>query len=251
LFSRIALNQRAYIGSSIGDARRPDALWWVQASAALGTPAGLGFDVGGLDGRTLGAFRADLRAVDPFMGTTTYEPGLFPDAFATTRDGLTYLGVVNRENGARGVPISLRALGLNAPSYVALDVTAGQASVVTGDFSPALPARSFRYFVLRPDPGVLRTDSVVSDLVTDVDAGLVAMTARGPSEAPGFAQIVVPPFSTVLVDGVPASRSQSPASTLLGSPPTTGISRYTYDAGSGLLTISYTHSGTRSIEIRW
>jgi hypothetical protein len=242
LFSRGVMNQRISLGSVIGDPNRPAARWWIQASAALGLPGLLGFDLAGLDSRTLAAFRADLQGIDPSSGTTTFGPGLFPDTFATTRDGVTYLGVVNREQTPRNVPVPLRALGLDAPSYAALDPNSGEGQQVAGEWAVAVPGRGFRFFVLRPTPGLLRSSSVAADRVEDADAGVVAMRMSGPAEAPGFAQIVVPPPTSVLLDGVPLARSGS------GASPT---GQYTYDDASGILTLTYVHSRPRLIEVRW
>src|SRR5207244_7901011 len=115
-------------------------------------------------------YRADVRAVDPSSGTTTFGPGLFPDSFATTRDDVTYLGVVNRETGSRSIAVSLAALGLRGQGYTALNVSTGEASLVDDGFSVAVPGQGFRFLVLRSTPGLLRTDSVPTDQVADPDA---------------------------------------------------------------------------------
>ncbi len=252
LFSRLALGQRQYIGAAIGDPRRPDSRWWAQASAALGTPGLLALDVGDLDRRTLTAYRADLREVDAYTGTTTFGPGLFPDTFATTRDGVTYLGVVNRETTARNVPIGLRALGLDAPSYTALNVNTEEGRVVDGDFTVTVPGLGFRYLVLKPTVGLLRSSSMPTDLIADAEAGLIAITASGPAEATGFAQFVSPPPARVLVDGRPALRVSNVSGVFQQGGEAGGTDlHYAYDDASRILTVGYAHSGPRSIEVRW
>jgi hypothetical protein len=242
LFNRIAMNQRVSLGSLIGEPNRPEARWWIQASAALGLPGLLSFDMNLLDARTLADLRADLRGVDPSSGTTTFGPGLFPETFATTRDGVSYLGVVNRELGPRNVAVPLKTMGLDAPSYAALDANSGVGQRAEGEWSVAVPARSLRFFVLRPTPGLLRTSSVPTDRVEDPAAGVLAMRMSGPTEAPGFAQLVAPPNATVLLDGVPLTRSENG---------TSEANRYTYDDASGIFTVTYAHSFPRTIEVRW
>jgi hypothetical protein len=210
----------------------------------------LALDLDTLDPRTLAAYRADLRAVDPYTGTTRFGPGLFPDTFATTRDGVTYLGVVNRETVARNILVPSRTLGLEADSYTALEVATGNGRRVSGEFTVAVPAQSFRLLVLRPSPGLLWTDSVMTDEVVDVDAGLMAWRATGPVEAPGFVQIAAPASASILVDGVPATPASSADAILAGSGESSGPS-YIIDEAAGILTVGYSHGGARAIEIRW
>jgi hypothetical protein len=165
---------------------------------------------------------------------------------------VTYLAVVNREHYSRNVTVPLRAMGLNAPSYAALDVRAGQGMQVDGDFEVPMPERSFRYFVLRPGAGLLRTSSVVSNPVADEAAGLVAMTMSGPAASPGFVQLVAPRPGAVLVDGVPAVLSGESGQTLAGAGiGEDGANRYAYDERSGILTLNYAHTGRRVVEVRW
>lgn len=242
LFSRLALGQRAYLGASRGDPLRPEARWWVQAGAALDLPASLGFDLERLVPEAIAAFRADLRALDPFQGTTTYGPGLFPDTFATARNGVTYLGVVNREPTGRAVRVALDPLGLAAEApYTALDAATGAGRRVEGDFLVELPPRSFRLFVLRRDPGVLWTDSATGqDSVPSSPASSpLALRARGPAAVPGFMYLATPEPVEVLLDGVRLAPGGS------------GADRYAYDAQSGLLELRYAHGGERRIEVRW
>ncbi len=238
LYSQIALGQRAYAGASSGDPLLPEARWWIQAGAALGAPATLGTRLERMDAPTVAGFRADLLALDPYEGITTYGPGFPPDTFATTRNGLTYLGVVNREARGRPMDVNLGALGLGSETYTALDITTGEGRRVAGELSVELPARSFRMLVLRKEPGVLWTDSVVA--VTLRDEGLSA-TARGPASVPGFLHMTAPPPSAVLLDGVPLSRAASPRA---------GIA-YSYDDASGVLSLEYAHTTERRIEVRW
>lgn len=235
IFSRMALGQRTYVGTATGDPARPEMRWWMQAAAALGADATLSFDLRLLDSERIGAFRADLNAMEPFQGETRFGTGLFPDTFATTRDGVTYLGVVNRSPNPRDVTVELEPLGLDATGYAALDVQAERARWIAGDFTISMPARSFRLFVLRPDDGVLWTDSVVQ--AADADELVIS----GPADVPGFAFIATLPPAAVLLDGRPLQRTATAAQP----------DQYAYDDAAGVLTVRYAHNGAgRSIEIR-
>jgi hypothetical protein len=237
IFGQTVLGQRTYVGTALGDPNRAEMRWWVQAAAALGADATLSFDLARLTPERAAAFRADLIAMDPFRGTTRYGPGLFPDTFASTRDSVTYLGVVNRDPSPREVVVSPAALGLTGASYAAFDAQAERARRVDGDFGVAMPGRSFRLFVLRPDEGVLWTDSSLE--VEPRDNGL-AITARGPSDVPGYIYVATPPPAAVLLDGRPLQ-------------PSTGAAQegqYAYDAAAGVLTVRYAHGSGRRIEVQ-
>ena len=95
---------------------------------------------------------ADLERVDPSRGETRFGPGFLPDTFATTRDGVSYLGIVNRQATGRPVAVALAPLGLDPESrYSALDPQSGQRTRVLGDFDIELPPRSFKLLVLKPE----------------------------------------------------------------------------------------------------
>lgn len=238
IFSRLALGQRAYVGTATGDPSHPEMRWWLQAAAALGAHATLSFDLTNLGQEDAARLRADLVALDPFRGATRFGPGLFPDTFATTRDGVIYLGVLNREPAPREVVVSLDPLGLAGRAYAALDAASGEPRRVDGDFPVMMPAQSFRLFVLRPDPGILWTNSAL-----EVDAASrdrLIVTARGPADVPGALSIATPPPSAVLIDGQPLH----PAA----GPPQEG--QYRYDELAGVLSVPYAHGAGRTIEVR-
>lgn len=239
LFSQMALGQRGYVGASSGDPNLPESRWWVQAGAALGAPATIGTRLEQMEPRTITAFRADLNALQPYQGRTTYGPGLLPDTFATTRDGVTYLGVVNRGLQPRSVQVNPADHGLepDAP-YTALQVSSGLGQRVAGSFAVDMPARSFRLFALRRDPGVVWTDSVVS---VQTAAGGLALGMEGPSGLPGLAHIASPAPNGVLLDGAPLRRGDAPQID----------AAYAYDPGSGLLSVAYSHRAGRRLEVRW
>jgi hypothetical protein len=192
-----------------------------------------------MDAATVAGFRADLVALNPYEGTTSFGPGFLPDTFATTRDGLTYVGVVNREPAPRSMGVDLGALGLGTETYFAFDVSTGEGRRVAREFSVDLPGRSFRLVVLRRDAGVLWTDSVVTAM-NAAGSGLTA-TVRGPAAIPGFLRLAVSNPQMVLLDGAPLSRASSPQANVA----------YTYDEEGGVLSLAYSHTAERRIEVRW
>ncbi len=194
----------------------------------------LSFDLRLLDESGIAAFRADLNALEPFAGETRFGAGLFPETFATTRDGVTYLGIVNRGPQARDIGVALEPLGLAAGSYAALEPETGRSRAIDGDFTITMPARSFRLFVLRAADGVLWTDSV---LQTD---GVASIAASGPPDVPGFLYAATPPPTSVLLDGRPLQRGSAAVED----------QQFAYDDATGVLTLRYRHAAAgRSIEI--
>ena len=239
MFSQMALGQRAYLGASSGDPNRPEARWWVQAGAALGAPATIGTRLERMQPATIATFRADLNALHPYEGVTTYGPGLFPNTFATTRDGVTYLGVVNRELRTRAMSMSLADHGLEPEAaYTALQISTGSGQRVVGDLTVEMPPRSFDLFVLRRDAGLVWTDSVTRGEVT---ANSLFFRAEGPAAIPGLAHIASPLPAVVLLDGVPLRGAERPQPD----------AAYAYDASSGLLSVLYSHRAGRRVEVRW
>jgi hypothetical protein len=176
--------------------------------------------------------------MDPFQGTTGFGPGLFPDTFATTRDGVSYLVVVNREPSGRDIGVRLAELGLTASAYSAFDVQADTSRRIDGDFTVSMPPRSFRLYVLRPTEGVLWTSSVLA--VDGTGEGGLALTASGPADVPGFAHIASAPPSAVLLDGRPMQATA-------GSPQD---GQYRFDEAAGVVSVRYSHGSGRRIEIR-
>jgi hypothetical protein len=239
IFSRMALGQRSYVGTATGDPTRSETRWWLEAAAALGSHATLSLDLSRMNAETLAALRADLVALDPFNGTTAYGPGLFPETFATTRNGTTYLGVVNREPRARAMQVGLEPLGLNGMGpLTAFEPESGRSRRIDADFSVELGPKSFRLLVLRRDPGLVWSDSVVSPAAT-TSRGL-SLDVRGPAQVPGATRLATPPPTGVWLDGMP-----------LAAAPTGSSAGYVYDDTSGLLTVAYTHTDQRRIDVSW
>jgi hypothetical protein len=238
IFARQALGQRTYVGTATGDPSRPEFRWWAQAAVALGAAATSSFDLNALTPERAAHIRADLIAMDPFKGTTRFGPGLFSDTFATTRDGVTYLGVLNRLSTGRDITIGLAELGLGGSTYSAFDVQGDTTRRIDGDFTVAMPPRSFRLYVLRPTDGVLWTSSSLA--VERPSDGSLALTASGPADVPGFVHVASAAPSTVLLDGRPLSATA-------GAPQE---GQYRYDETAGVTSVRYAHAPGRRIEIR-
>jgi len=145
----MVLGQNAYLGAARGDPHQAHFRWWGQAASALGTPAQLGVDLRRLTPDVTASLKADLSRVDPSRGETRFGPGFLPDTFATTRDGVTYLGIVNRQATTRSVNVALAPLGLDSGrSYGALEPQTGRSTRITGDFEVELPPHGFKLLVL-------------------------------------------------------------------------------------------------------
>jgi hypothetical protein len=239
LFSRVALGQRSYVGTATGNPGEPPGRWWLQAAAALGTDATISYDLRAFDANTIADLRADLRVMAPFQGDTRLGPGLFPEYFATTRDGVTYLGILNRDPIARPVSVDLSNLGLDSSSYTAFDVSAGSARRLSGRFELTVPPRNFRLLVLQPQPGVLWTASRVVE--SSSGSAELSVVVEGPPGVPGLIRLASPTPAAVLLDGNTLARTSTR--------PAAG--QYAYDAASGLLSVGYDHQGRRSITVRW
>jgi hypothetical protein len=239
LFGRKVIGQRVYLGTPTGDPRRRDARWWTQAAAALGVPATISIDMHDFDAPRLSAFRADLNALVPYQGVTRFGPGLFPQFFATTRDGTTYLGLVNREWTEQEVRADLASLGLDGDAdFAVFDVEQARSERARGSVALRLPARSFRLVALRSQPGVLWSDSVVDPRIT---ANTLTATMTGPSEQPGFVYLATPAPKAVTLDGSALERGSTAARDR----------QYAYDEQSGVLALAFSRAHPRRLEVQW
>ena len=182
----------------------------------------LGFDLAGMTPDTLSLYRSLLAQYEPFSGTTTYGQGMWPQTFATTRGDTTYLGVLNRNAVTATIPISLAEHGVNVQRPVAVfDVEAGQFTRRGAAFAVALPPQSFRLYIVRQTPGVMWTNS--SFTTTTPSSRSLTVTLKGPDGLPGYAYVRTGRPTRVTLDGQP-------------------VTDYTYDATTGVLSITYTNS---------
>jgi hypothetical protein len=166
---------------------------------------------------TLSAYRTLLTQYEPFAGVTTYGPGLRPQTFATTRQGTTYLGVLNRSATARpiAVPLAEHGLTMSRPA-TAYDVEAGRFIRLSNPFTVTMPAQSLGLYIVRQSPGVMWTNSSFS---TVQSGRRLTITLKGPSGLPGFAHVLSGRPIRVQIDGK--------------------ASAFTYDAPTSVLSIAY------------
>jgi hypothetical protein len=234
------LGQRSNMGNVYDEPNRSTInRWWIGAGLALGTQVALSFDLTRLSAESLGDYRALLAHYDAFAGETRFGPGLYPDYFATTLDGLTRLGVMNRADDARTIVPSLAELGLDPRAeLVAYDVEANRFFRLRGDFAVRVEGPGFRLFVLRSSPGVLWTTSAVG--LTATPDGL-ALDVSGPAAARGRTDLVCAEPRAVRLDGRALPR--------LG-PDDQGRRGYRYEAEAGVLRLHYGHRVRHRIEVR-
>ncbi len=151
------LGMRPHIGYLRGPAYADEIQrWWMGASLALGAQVGISVDFTDMTSQAAEVYREYLAAYAPFQGTTVFGPGgLKPDWFATSRDGVTYLGIINRGYEPTTVDVQLSDLGLAGALAAAFEPETDQSFLIDGGFSIEMPEQSFRLIVLRDSPGVL------------------------------------------------------------------------------------------------
>jgi hypothetical protein len=235
ILQHLMLGQRPHMGAVIG---QPDArinYAWLGAGLALGSQVVLSLPFTIVSPADLDEYRAYLTMAQPFAGETHVGAGFHPDTFATTVDGTTFLGVLNRERVGRDIPVDLEELGLRGDAeYVAYDVEQASGARVRAGFVASLPAETFRLYVLRRDPGVLWTSSSFEEL-----GGRDCLHVRlgGPERVPGYLKAYTPPPSAVYLDGQPLAERAG------------GAEGYVYDAARGLLALHYPHAAARELRV--
>ena len=225
------LGQRPHMGSP-WDKNDPSPLnqQWLAAGLALGTKVSPSWDLAAMSPEALAAYRHLLVHYDAFAEPVRYGPGLYPEYFATTANGTTYLGFMNRDAGARTIAAALEEVGLDPViAYTAYDVADGRFLKVQGGVSVPVDGQTFRLLILRRQPGVLWTGS--SFEMGEAPNGL-KLTVRGPASIPGDLALASPPPASVAVDGHPAGRR---------------VVRYDVDAG--VLQLRYRHDRPHTVEV--
>jgi len=231
----LLLAQRPHMGAVAGSPDNRVNLWWLGAGLALGGQVVLSLPLTSIAPADLGEYRAYLTQLRPFAGETRLGEGLHPETFATTRDGTTFLGVLNRERTPREIPVDLGELGLDATAeYHVYDVERDKAFSAHGGFVARLEPESFRLFVLRREPGVLWTTSNVEPAARP---GCLRVHVEGPAAVPGLLHAYTPAPSAVYLDG--RALPELPV----------GVEGWQYDAASGLLTVRYLHRGVEELRV--
>lgn len=239
LVQRLLFGQRANMGANLGDPNRPDALTWLRGALAAGVQATLSFDLTRMTPQTLGRYRAHLAHYYPFAGETRFDGAVLPTSFATVRGPLAYLGVINREQAPRTVQVALEELGLDAAArYTGYEPESDTFRAITGSLEVTLPAKSFRLYVLRREPGVLWTTSSFEETAAP---GEVRVRVDGPGSVPGVLWLASAEPAAVLLDGAPLPALVAGAAG----------SGYRYHPAPGVLEVRYEHVGPREIAVRW
>ena len=233
--------QRSHMGFAYGDPNtNVTARWWLEASIALGTHIALGFDLPVMNPATLSLYRERLAHYRPFAGEMFALGTYPPEVFGSHREGFTYLGVMNRRAETHEYNIALEDLGLD-PSIprVLLDAEAGHYSVVSGHLKAEVPAHSFRFYVLRAEPGVFWTNSSYRQ---SLRRGALTVDVTGPSQISGYVDMIVPRPEGVWVDGVElAVQSEEQAADWTA----------VYFEGTGILSVRYPHNAPHRVRVWW
>jgi hypothetical protein len=209
----LVLGERADIGSARAEdptdpAQRMLLLNWLEAGLALGARTTLSFDLAAMDTRTLAMLRSRLAHYNAFQGGDTRTDSLFgPTYVATTLDGMTYLGLINRETKPKRVQLQLADLGLDPRrTYTLFDASTEHYRTVKDKLELVLPPQSFRLLLLRSTPGVMWTPSSFTQRALPVTrdgrtATRLLVTAYSPEGVPGQMTLACNRPSAVQLDG--------------------------------------------------
>ncbi len=212
---------------------------WFQAALAMGAQMTLSTDLTHISSRDLSALRAVLAHYNAFQGETRFVGMPLADSFATTSNGISYLGVLNREPDAKRVALKLADYGLDEQQqYLLFDVAANRSSRVREGFTANLEGGSFRLFLLLKDPGVVWTNSSFREESTPDS---LKVWLDGPESLPGALEIYVPSPSSVRLDG---EELQQAAKLSAGE-------GYLYSADTGILRLRYRHDRPHTLEVSY
>jgi hypothetical protein len=151
------LGQRSNIGAVWGDANESEInRWWLGAALALGAQVSISVDLGVLTDESIQAYRSYLAHYQPYTGVTRIDDATEQQVFSTEREGVHYVGVLNRAPGDRSIGVTAERLGLpeGTPLYV-FDTEGAYGFEAEGGFAIDLPAESFRLLVVRTAAGML------------------------------------------------------------------------------------------------
>jgi hypothetical protein len=209
----LVLGERADIGSARAEdptnpAERTLMLNWLEAGLALGARATLNFDLAAMDVRTLAMLRSRLAHYNAFQGGDTRTDSPFaPTYVATTLDGMTYLGLINRDAKPKRMQVRLADLGLDPRhTYTLFDASTEHYRTVKDKLELVLPPQSFRLILLRTTPGVMWTPSSFTQRALPVTrdgrpAMRLLVSAYSPEGVPGQMTLACSRPSSVQLDG--------------------------------------------------
>ncbi len=238
---KAVLGQRPNMGMVWGGPEsQPMIRLWFEAALAMGTQMTMSTDLTRLSARDLSALRAVLVHYNAFQGETRFVGMPLAQSFATTSDGITYLGALNRGGDTRSSSFKLSDYGLDPQrEYLMYDVTSNKYSRVRGSFSVQMAGSSFRLFLLRDTPGVMWTNSSFQPQSDDPRSLKIQLS--GPRAVNGFVQLYAPKPSEVRLDGKELERS---ATLTLGG-------GYSYDEARGILRLRYRHDRPHTLEVSY
>jgi hypothetical protein len=132
---------------------------WLGAAVALQAQTNLSVDLAAASAATTQIYREYLAALRPFSASPVFGEGIPPEAFSTTVDGTTYLGLLNQEFEPRTITVNLADHGVGESARViAFDPETHQPFSSHDQLNVPVAARSFRLLAVRHTPGVLWSD---------------------------------------------------------------------------------------------
>lgn len=237
LFQRAALGQRAKLGTAWAAPGGPTVERWLEAGLAVGAPVALSFDLGSMDTAALSSLRARLAHRSVSQGRTVASSRERPNAFATTFNHISYVGLVNRTARPITLDEEVGEIGVVAPGLVAYDVERGVWLPAADLASVRLEPKTFRLFLIPHQPRIVWSNAT---WVYEPADDRLAAVLSGPPGLAGFAEIWAPGSTEVRLDGELLQRAGS-----------AGPGRYTYDPRTGVVRVSLTFDQPRRLEARW
>jgi len=221
------LGQRSNMGAIYGDPNESSInAWWLGAGLAMGAQTSISFNFETLTPASINLYRSLLAPYRPFKGTMFVDRRLEQQVFSTRVGDTWHVGVLNRAPTARRITVEPSALGLpRGASFHVYDVEEGRARHASGGHSLTVEPESFRLLVVRAEPGVMWTNSVVGSFPEPVE-GRLSYSVQAPPTIDGVLQLYVSETPTVYFGGTRLDPSVDPFS---------GHEGYNYDGDAGLV----------------
>ncbi|MEK7216440.1 MAG: NPCBM/NEW2 domain-containing protein [Chloroflexota bacterium] len=236
------LGQRSNIGAIYGDPNESQVnRWWLGAALALGAQVAVSVPHSVWNDQLLSDYRALLAPYRPFEGNTIIDDQAAQQVFSTRVDGVTRVGVLNRELGPRDIRVESAALQLEGvEDFVAYDVEEHRAFTGRGGLTLTLPAETFRLLMVRTTPGVLWANCNVSSTGGSGQQWL-DFEVTAPPGVDGWAHIHTPAPRAVFWDGRPMERGLEPDADGAG---------FTYDYENAVLTVWFPPGGRHLLRVQ-
>ena len=194
-YQQAYLGQRSNIGAIYGDPNESQVnRWWLGAALALDAQVSLSLDLATLTPDSVASYRTFLAAYRPFTGQVRVDDGVQHRVFSTTREGVTYAGVLNRL-GQRTITVTAAGLGLDPQQpFFVFDTEDERGFGAQGEFAVDMAPESFRLLVVRTGPGVVWGNA---RLAPD---GPLSWQLMAPPTVPGAIYLYLPNFKAVYWD---------------------------------------------------